>query len=93
MMNTTSSASLSDRLPLLPAPHHNLHDPHLRIKFFKFFGSSTFFVDDDDDDDFFVFFFFAVLVASRAAPNPKFILESAQNPGVFLPCPEPITGA
>jgi hypothetical protein len=92
MMKTTSSASLSDRLPLPPTPHHHLHDLHLRIKFFKFFkffGSSpSFVVVDDDDDDFFVFFFFlAVLVASRAAPNPKFILESAQNPGVFSPLP------
>jgi hypothetical protein len=92
MMKTTSSASLSDRLPLPPAPHYHLHDLHLRIKFFKFFGASPSFVVVDDDDDFFVFFF-AVLVASRAAPIPKIILESAQNPGVFLPCPEPITGA
>jgi hypothetical protein len=93
MTNATSSASLSDRLPLPPAPHHQLHDLHLRIKFFKFFSASTSFLDDDDDFFVFFFFFFAVLVASRAAPNPKFILESAQNPGVFLPCPEPITGA
>jgi hypothetical protein len=80
---------LSNRLPLPPAPHHHLHDLHLLIKFFKFFAASPSFVDDDDDDDdFFVFFFFfAVLVASRPDPNPKFILESAQNPGVFSPLP------
>jgi hypothetical protein len=90
MMKTTSSASLSDRLPLPPAPHHHLHRC---IKFFKFFGASPSFVVDDDAFVFFFFFFFAVLVASRAAPNPKFILESAQNPGVFLPCPEPLTVA
>jgi hypothetical protein len=85
MMKTTSSASLSDRLPLPAAPHPHLHDIHLRIKFFKFFAASPSFVVDDD---FFVFFFFlAVLLASRAAPNTKFILESAQNPGVFSPLP------
>jgi hypothetical protein len=85
MMKTASSASLSNRLPLPPAPHHHLHDLHLLIKFFKFFAASPSFVDDDFFV--FVFFFFPVLVASRAAPNPKFILESAQNPGVFSPLP------
>jgi hypothetical protein len=40
----SSSASLSNRLPLPPAPHHHLHDFYHFIKFFNFFFKRLLFV-------------------------------------------------